>query len=262
MDLKTFFREEGVDVFSEVAIADLPDTERKSAVQMLPSARSVIVFGKEVPVQAYRAIPGEKTRVMLRIAEELDNSAVLLARLLNNGGTSALSVPLYLPVRMQDGRVQGVVRLKQVAEAGRLGSTGKSSILLSPRYGSRLLLSGVVTSRPVSEPYHGNVTPNRRGTPDSRLCTGCKRCINECPGGAFGLEGVDAFRCRTVSAWIAPPLVPFIKWMLGRQMLLKCAAPLAPWIARMATIRCSLCVTECPLFEGTEGNDQSAEGEI
>jgi hypothetical protein len=55
-----------------------------------------------------------------------------------------------------------------------------------------------------------------------------------------------------VRAWIAPPLVPLLKWMLGRQVLLKCAAPLAPWIARMATIRCSLCVMECPLFCGDQ----------
>jgi hypothetical protein len=32
--------------------------------------------------------------------------------------------------------------------------------------------------------------------------------------------------------------------------VLKCMAPLAPWIARTATIRCSLCVTECPNYSG------------
>ena len=253
MDLKTFFDEEGIDVFSEVNIANLPDADRKSIVQMLPSARSVIVFGKEVPVQAYRMTPREQTRVMLRIAGDLDNSAKRLARLLNMDGIPALSVPLYLPVRIQDGRVHGVVRLKNVAEAGGLGSIGKSSILLSPRYGPRLLLLGVVTNRPVSEYEPGGETPVSTGTPGSGLCTGCKRCIKVCPGGAFGPDGVDAFRCRTVRAWVPPFLVPVVKWMLGRQLLLKCAAPLAPWIARMASIRCSLCVTECPLFEGAEG---------
>ena len=252
-DLKTFFSDEGIDVFTEVSIANLPDADRKSVVQMLPSARSVIVFGREVPVQAYRMTPREQTRVMLRIAGELDNSAKLLARLLNMDGIPALPVPLYLPVRIQDGRVHGVIRLKKVAEVGGLGSIGMSSILLSPRYGPRLLLLGVVTNRPVSEDEPGSEIPVSTGTPGKGLCTGCNRCITVCQGGAIGPDGVDAFRCRTVRAWVLPTLVPVVKWMLGRQIVLKCAAPLAPWIARMASIRCSLCVTECPLFEGTEG---------
>lgn len=253
LDIRAFFIEEGIDVFSEVSVASLPDADRIDAQQMLSSARSIIVFGKEVPVQAYRMTPREQTRAMLRIAGELDNSAKRLARLLNNDDIPALSIPLYLPVRIQDGRVHGVVRLKNIAEAGGLGLIGKSSILLSARYGPRLLLLGVVTSRPVSEYEPGDKTPASSGTPGSGLCTGCRRCVKVCPGGAFGPDGVDAFRCRTVRAWVSPFLVPVVKWMLGRQLLLKCAAPLAPLIARTASIRCSLCVTECPLFEGSEG---------
>lgn len=253
LDLKTFFTDAGIDVFTEVGIENLPDADRKSVVQMLPSARSIIVFGKEVPVQAYRMTPREQTRVMLLIAGDLDNSAKLLARLLNMDDIPALPVPLYLPVRIQDGRVHGVIRLKKVAEVGGLGSIGISSILLSPRYGPRLLLLGVVTNRPVAEHEPGGETPVSTGTPGFGLCTGCKRCVTVCPGGAIGPDGVDAFRCRTVRAWVPQPLVPVVKWMLGRQMLLKCAAPLAPWIARMASIRCSLCVTECPMFEGVGG---------
>jgi epoxyqueuosine reductase len=260
LDLKIFFSEEGVDVFSEVDISNLPDDDRRSVLEMLPSARTVIVFGKEVPVQAYRGAPREKTRTKLRIAEALDNSAIRLASLLNMDGIPALSVPLYLPVRIQDGRVHGVVRLKNVAEAGGLGSIGKSSILLTPRYGPRLLLLGVVTNRPVSEHEPGDESPFSSGTPGSGLCTGCKSCVKACPGGAFGPDGVDAFRCRTVRALVPPLLIPVVKWILGRQTLMNCMAPLAPWIARVATIRCSLCVTKCALFEGMNGKKWKRRG--
>jgi epoxyqueuosine reductase len=253
LDLKTFFNEEGIDVFSEVNIVNLLDRDRSDVLQMLPSARSVIVFGKEVPVLAYQMTPREQTRVMLRIAGELDNSAKRLSRLLNMDGVPALSVPLYLPVRVKDGRVQGVVRLKHIAEAGGLGSIGESSVLISPLYGPRLLLLGVVTNRTVNESGSGDKTPVSAGTPGLGLCTGCKRCFKVCPGGAFGPDGVDAFRCRTVRAWVPVFLVPVVKWMLTRQLLLKCGAPLAPWIAQMATIRCSLCVTECPWFSRKPG---------
>ena len=247
MDLTVFFEEQGIDVFSEVSLDSLSDDDRSSVVQFFPAAQSVIVFGKEVPVPVYRMPPKEKTRGMLRVAEALDNTAVKLAGLLEAEQVPALPVPLYLPVRIAHGKVQGFVRLKQVAAAGGLGSLGKNTVLFNPRFGPRLLLSGVVTGRRVQESRQAEPCAEGKETPD---CTGCGRCINVCPGGALGPEGVDAFRCRTVSAWVPPVLVPAVKWILGRTLFLKCVAPLAPWIARTATIRCSLCVTECPNYSG------------
>ena len=117
MDLATFFEDEGVDVYCSVGIEALSDADRTAVLQFLPAARSVIVFGKEVPVPVYRMPPGEKTREMLRIAERLDNAALRLAGCLEAEQIPALPVPLYLPVRLADGKVQGVVRLKQVAAA-------------------------------------------------------------------------------------------------------------------------------------------------
>ena len=247
MDLTIFFRDQGIDVFSEVCLDNLSDEDRSSVVQFFPAAQSVIVFGKEVPVPVYRMPPKEKTKGMLRIAEALDKTAIQLAGRLNDERIPALPVPLYLPVRIADGKVQGIVRLKQVAAAGGLGSPGRNTVLLSPRFGPRLLLSGVVTGRRVQELRQAENSAVRK---EALSCTGCGHCIKVCPGGALGPEGVDAFRCRTVSAWVPPIMVPAVKWMLGRTILLRCMAPLAPWIARRATIRCSLCVTGCPSFSG------------
>jgi epoxyqueuosine reductase QueG len=247
MDLAVFLKEHGIDVFSEVSLDNLSDEDRSSVVQFFPAARSVIVFGKEVPVPVYRSPPKEKTRGMLRIAEALDTTAVELASRLNKEQVPAKPVPLYLPVRIADGKVQGVVRLKQVAAAGGLGSIGRNAVLLSPRFGPRLLLSGVVTGRFVPEFRHTERSSERTG---ALSCKDCGRCVSVCPGGALGPDGVDAFRCRTVSAWVPHVLVPAVKWMLSSSLFQKCLAPLAPWIARTATIRCSLCVTACPNFSG------------
>jgi epoxyqueuosine reductase QueG len=247
LDLTLFFQEQGIDVFSEVSLDDLSDEDKSSVMQFFSAARSVIVFGKEVPVPVYQMPPQEKTKGMLGVAETLDNTAVRLAALLEKNQVPAKPVPLYLPVRIVDGKVQGVVRLKQVAAAAGLGSQGKNTVLFNPRFGPRLLLSGVVTSRHVQKTRK---TENNEGKNEVLACTGCGRCIKVCPEGALGTEGADAFRCRTVSAFVPPVLVPAVKWMLGRMLVLKCLAPLAPWIARTATIRCSLCVTECPKFSG------------
>ncbi|WP_178377735.1 hypothetical protein [Methanoculleus chikugoensis] len=53
-------------------------------------------------------------------------------------------------------------------------------------------------------------------------------------------------------AWVPSPVIPAVKWLLRRQLLLRSIAPLAPLVARTATIRCSLCVTGCPKFPGVE----------
>jgi epoxyqueuosine reductase QueG len=245
VDLTLFFKEQGIDVFSEVSLDNLSDEDKTSVVQFFPAARSVIVFGKEVPVSVYRMPKKEKTRGMLDVAETLDRAAISLAGFLEKNQVPAKPVPLYLPVRVNDGKVHGVVRLKSVAAAAGLGSLGKNTVLFNPRFGPRLLLSGVVTSRHVQKTRKSE---NIAGINEVLACIGCGCCIKTCPEGALGPDGADAFRCRTVSAWVPPVLVPAVKWMLGRALLLKCLAPLAPSIARTATIRCSLCVTECPKF--------------
>jgi epoxyqueuosine reductase len=245
VDLTLFFKEQGIDVFSEVSLDNLSEEDKTSVVEFFPAARFVIVFGKEVPVSVYRMPKKEKTRGMLEVAETLDRTAIKLAGIFKKNQVPAKPVPLYLPVRITDGKVQGVVRLKPVAAAAGLGSLGKNTVLFNPRFGPRLLLSGVVTSRHVQKTRK---TENIAGKNEVLACNGCGRCIKVCPEGALGPDGADAFRCRTVSAWVPQILVPALKWMLGRALLLKCLAPLAPSIAKTATIRCSLCVTECPKF--------------
>jgi ferredoxin len=283
VDLPAFFKEEGIDVFSAVGTADLPEEDQVLVRDFFPGARSVIVFGKEVPVEVYRRPAKDKTGGMLMIAESLDRAARLLAERLNNEGIPAKAVPLYLPVGISHGRVHGLVRLKHVAAAGGLGTPGMNTVLMSPRFGPRLLLSGVVTGRPVTdflgiradtgkEPgtdigfdrsgesgvasgggIEGETAARAgtdAGTEGSLKCRMCGKCATICPGRAIGPEGVDAFRCRTISAVIPSLLVPAVKWMLGKRLLVSVMAPFAPWIARIATIRCSLCVTECPNFAG------------
>ena len=125
LDLTVFFREQGIDVFAEVSLDNLSVDDRSSVVQFFPAAQSVIVFGKEVPVPVYRMPAKDKTRGMLRIAETLDNTAVRLAGYLEAEQVPAKPVPLYLPVRIEDGRVRGVVRLKQVAASRGARVTGQ-----------------------------------------------------------------------------------------------------------------------------------------
>jgi epoxyqueuosine reductase QueG len=259
MDLTTFFCDENIDAFAVVGIDSLTETDRWDVLQFFPPARSVIIVGKEVTAATYRLPATEKTRAMVRIAECVDVAAIRLAGRLNDENIPAKPVPLYLPVKVAEGKVQGVVRLKYVAAAGGLGSLGKSSVLLSPRFGPRLLLSGVVSGLAIEKYSPEDRAGSNTGV--ENLCTGCERCVRACPGKAIGPEGVETFRCRSLRAWIPPALVPAVKWLLGRTFLQKAVAPFAPHAARLGTIRCSLCVTECPKFSEKEGNTGSVEGD-
>jgi epoxyqueuosine reductase len=255
MKLTTFFRDEEIDTFAVVITQELPENDRDDVRQFFPPARSVIIFGKEVPAEIYRLPAKEKTPGMLRIAEHLDATAARLVDHLNEENIPAKAVPLYLPVKVKNVRVQGVVLLKHIAATAKLGSIGKSTILLSPRFGPRLLLSGVVSGLPLEEYSPGDRAGLNTGSGD--LCTGCNRCAQVCPEKSIGPEGVDVFRCRTVRAWIPPTIVPAMKWLIGRTFLQAAVAPFAPHIARTATIRCSMCVTGCPRL--TSRNGKTAE---
>ncbi|GAB7014927.1 4Fe-4S binding protein [Methanogenium cariaci] len=246
-DMDGFFHREGIEVFAEVGIADIPAPDRDYVSEFLPGAGSVIIFAREIPAPVYRMPPKEKTGEMLKIAEALDKTAVSLSGLLKESGIPARPVPLYLPVTITDGRVRGLVRLKKIAAAGGLGEIGKSSLLLTPQYGPRVFISGVVTGHAVPGTQNGDAE-KETVVPAPPLCTGCGLCVKHCPGNAFGPDGVDAFRCLTIRPWVPPVVVPLAKWLLGRPMLLRCVAPLAPYIARVATMPCSECVTGCPRF--------------
>lgn len=243
LDLDSYFRKHEVDLFADVSVEDIPEEALSPVLRFLPSARSVIVFGKEVPAEVYRMPARQKTGEMLKIAESLDQTSVQLAALFNAGIAKARPVPMFLPVRIVGDGVQGIVRLKQVAAVGGLGSIGKNTLLITPQFGPRVLLAGVVTERSARE-------TGRRKREDIPFCTGCMRCIRVCPTKALGSDGVDAFGCRDVSEWVPTFLVPAAKWILRREVLLRCMAPLAPWVAKAASMPCSLCVTECPVFKG------------
>ena len=191
MDLTLFFKEQGIDVFSEVSLDNLSDEDKASVVQFFPAARSVIVFGKEVPVSVYRIPKKEKTRGMLEVAETLDGPAIKLADILKKDQVPSKPVPLYLPVRINDGKVQGVVRLKPVAAAAGLGSLGKNTVLFNPPFRTTVVPSGVVTSRHVQKTRK---TEDIAGKNDVLACTGCGRCVKTYPRELLGTDGADAFR--------------------------------------------------------------------
>lgn len=238
-NLAHFLEKEEIVVFSAVGIDELEAPDRSDVITFLPGAQSVIVLARSPDPGVFSLPREEKTRAMVRIATDLDRAAHRLAEELRREGFTAMTVPFLIPVREHEGRISGLVNLKHIAAAGGLGSRGKSTLLISPQYGNRLVLSGVVSSMRVPAGIHPEAADP---------CGSCDRCIRSCPGNAIDARGVDPFRCLNVRRHIPGPLIRPVRWLLRRRLLQQLLVPVAPFFLRFSTLRCSRCVTVCPYF--------------
>lgn len=71
---------------------------------------------------------------------------------------------------------KGGLNLKKEAIAAGLGKRGKSTIVLHPKYGTRLRFMAVRTDAPL-EPLTGPALPDE----ENPFCDGCTICIDACP---------------------------------------------------------------------------------
>lgn len=81
---------------------------------------------------------------------------------------------------------------KAAAAFAGLGFCGKSTLLISPLYGVNTLIGGILISLPAADGLF-----RFDGAPPSSAarCGACRRCIDACPVGAIGENGVDRSRC-------------------------------------------------------------------
>jgi epoxyqueuosine reductase QueG len=99
------------------------------------------------------------------------------------------SLPLFtsFPQYTERPRYLGAAQLVPIAVAAGLGALAKCGLLLSPLYGLRLLVGGVLTTAKLS-------LPNRQ--PPMVCPTDCWKCIEACPVHAISRSGpVDHERC-------------------------------------------------------------------
>ena len=81
---------------------------------------------------------------------------------------------------------KGLLSMKHAAVACGVGQIGKSSLLLNPEYGNRLVLGAFLTNIAFeSDPFCENICiPN------------CTKCIQACPVSAIHDTSVDQMKCR------------------------------------------------------------------
>jgi epoxyqueuosine reductase QueG len=189
-DVRARARDLGIDLVGFCRLADLeaeaPDYDKPSKLSAY--LKTLIVLGRRYPTGVAQS-PDDALRQFAtgRTARHLEEAAALLAYWLEERDSIAAILSAMIPdLRRQPlgysaPAGQGSLLLRQAAVKSGLGSLGLNQMLLTPEFGPRLFLAGVVTDLAV--------------TPDApfedELCPGleeCGRCAAVCPELAIPLE--------------------------------------------------------------------------
>jgi epoxyqueuosine reductase len=189
---------QAIGIASAVQIPLVPD--QFSAQVVLEEAQSVICYGVAIPKGILAAdsnalaLHWRYSNMSYRFLDTVSNQlCVLLEELGYN------SVPMYgcFPWKVVGGEFWGLMPLVYWAQEAGLGSLTRSGLLAVPKYGTRVLLGGVVTTLDL-EP---TAKTDLQGCPPA-----CRLCVDVCPVGAIGETGkVNHNQCIRASG--ANPLL-------------------------------------------------------
>ena len=185
------------------ASAEKSNELKDRAAQFLPTVKSVIVFAKETYKEVVSLVGPSKETGEAELGEVLTvhanyiygrlNRAVHeFAQLFHQEGYR--SIPLCAaPGFITDQRfVKALFSYKHAAELAGLGTIGRNSLLITPKFGPRVRLACLLTEAPVVE------TPRMK----KDLCTQCNACIRVCPAQALQEPqsgqpyAINRFACR------------------------------------------------------------------
>ena len=188
---------------------------------VFPHCRSVVVFLSRFPTSFMAAKSlAPYTFIRNMMVKQLEEITFGLCQTLEQGGALANPVLVDEPYEYWDGERQhgrGIISLKHAAVLAGLGTLGKNTLLVNPKYGNMIWLGAVLTDLELdADPLvHAQAC-----LPD------CKLCLEVCPGNALDGITIDQKICRTHS----------FSWTPGGGALYEC----------------NQCRTICPRARGTE----------
>lgn len=265
--VKARARELGADLVGiargEILNRHPPDPRRPQTPERitLEDSRSVIVLARRLLTGLSRlkgADDRHKQYSTELILTDLEEVSLKLVYFLEEHGYPAITVPpMHFDPHNYDpgGDSRGPLSLPHAAVEAGLGTLGLNLMLLTPEFGPRVLLAGVLTSAPLE--------PDR--PLDAPLCLGeaCGRCLLACPGDAILQWALDKGRC-------APHASPYGFTYLTRHLeqvvmartpeeqleLLKSKESFMVWQSILRGVGvysgCTRCVDVCPVGKDYE----------
>ena len=179
--IKSFILQAGADDAGFAAVGDYNSPSSPSIKSIMPTAKSMIIV-------AYRELDNCESDNMqiafngrMDIMEFARSCSYKLARFLRSQfNAKVMTMPLSYPLEMSHktkGAV-GDISLRHAAAAAGLGTFGRHNLIIHPRFGTRVVFSGVLTDLDLSS-----------DPPAQMLCNDCNLCVESCPGGALNDEG-------------------------------------------------------------------------
>jgi epoxyqueuosine reductase QueG len=243
-------KDENVPVFG-IGLASAMANEKPGhrPENLLPGTKSLICFGIPVPEAVYQMPTyGLETawRSQNLLYRRLDTVSVRFAALLEENGDRA--VPTYgcMPLGMNTKRVVvGYLNQIRMGEVAGIGAIGKNGLLINSRFGSRLMLGGVLTTTILPEMRYPEI--NEPGCPPD-----CRICAEACPVDAImpDKKQVKIMRCLSYTA--RTPAMSRIKFLYLRGIDPQRAArymSLTSFDEHTFHV-CSKCVAMCPYGRG------------
>lgn len=239
-----FFSDRKIDAFCIADISRIRAPADRHPCQVLPSCRTIIIFGLVTGDPFFSGTRGEQSAEARRCIDFLESTTLALRDLLVEAGFAAEAV-LPIPLEIHNGTIRGRLSLKHCAADAGLGTIGENTLLINPLYGNRLLLAAVITDKKTEATALPASLP---------ACTHCHRCIAACPAGAIRDGEVVPDRCRALTGVIPRAVRPLaFRLMEGRW-----SAPVITAVLNLAAPRlihridipvtCTACVTACPYF--------------
>jgi len=187
--------------------------------EIMPGVRSVIVIGVAIPRGCILPLPNgraEYTNTLMAGTATLRIIAFRMARDLEERGYLASIVPTegseFGMWYADKETLKADISLKYAAFLAGIGTYGLNQLLITPRFGSRVRMTAILTDAPIDpdQPLRDSLI-----RPE---CDACRICVRTCPAGALRENGsMDTHACRD-----------YLFTTLGG-------------------LRCGLCIRHCPL---------------
>ncbi len=244
-----------------------PQTPKRITVE---DSKSVIVLARRLLIGIGR-LKGSDDRHKQYSAEliltDLEEITLKLIYFLEDHGYPSITVPpMHFDPRnyAPNGDSRGPLSLPHAAVEAGLGTLGLNLMLLTPEYGPRVLLGGVLT-RAELEPDRPLAAP---------LCLGeaCGRCLLACPADAILHWGLDKGRCAPLASpygftYLMNHVERMVKADPEEQLrLLKSKESFMAWQSILRGVGvysgCTRCVDVCPVGKDYEEHLKDSQEEI
>lgn len=202
---ESFARIGDVDVVGVASVESAQGTPLfDSARALLPNAQSIVVVGAEVFAEvAELVVPGGAVGEAVArdlfqphldfLNGRLNRAIYELAKVYRGAGFRAIPLPSQgTPNDMRF--MNGILSFKHAAQYAGLGSIGRSSLLITPKFGPRVRLACLLTDANIPSGGPSGADP----------CASCPGlCVDHCPAGALAMAPhgeryvINKFACYT-----------------------------------------------------------------